>query len=60
MIIPEGAAFGQNIAYSTTKRSCDEVVDLWYNANKYYDFNEPMFKSESGPFTQVSNIEFAF
>lgn len=53
MILPTDTTYGQNVAYSSIKRSCEEVVELWYKDNKFYDFNKPKFRSETGAFTQV-------
>jgi len=48
---------GENIAYkfaSDLRRfTGDQMVDMWYNEIKDYNFRKPGFKSSTGHFTQV-------
>ncbi|CAO3611543.1 unnamed protein product [Cunninghamella blakesleeana] len=43
--------YGENIAMGY--RSWNDVINAWYNEEKDYDYNNPVFGSGTGHFTQV-------
>uniref|UniRef100_A0A0K0DVX1 SCP domain-containing protein n=1 Tax=Strongyloides stercoralis TaxID=6248 RepID=A0A0K0DVX1_STRER len=46
------SGFGENLAYSSSSIA-NNIVKMWYDEVKYYDFNKPGFTSKTGHFTQL-------
>lgn len=51
---PADSPFGENLAWSSKKSSsCQELMSMWYNEIKLYNYRSPSFNSEIGHFTQL-------
>lgn len=51
---PNDLPYGENLAWhSRAKKSCAELVRMWYDEVELYDFNKPSFSLDTGHFTQL-------
>lgn len=48
-----GSGYGENLAWATYNMGEDSVVQLWYDEESLYDYDNPGFSSSTGHFTQV-------
>ena len=48
-----GSGYGENLAWATNNLGATAVVDMWYDEEPLYDYNNPGFSSDTGHFTQV-------
>lgn len=48
-----GSGYGENLAWATYDMGENNVVQLWYDEEAFYDYNNPGFSSETGHFTQI-------
>ncbi len=48
-----GSGYGENLAWASYNMGVSSVVQMWYNEESDYDYDNPGFSSETGHFTQV-------
>lgn len=48
-----GTGYGENLAFASNIMSLQNVVNLWYNEEPLYDYNNPGWNPAAGHFTQV-------
>ncbi len=48
-----GSIYGENLAWATYDMVISSAVQLWYDEEPDYNYNNPGFSSETGHFTQV-------
>jgi len=48
-----GSGYGENLAWASYNMGVSSVVQMWYDEEPDYDYDNPGFSSETGHFTQV-------
>ncbi len=48
-----GSGYGENLAWASNNLGMSAIVDLWYNEEPLYDYNDPGYSPGTGHFTQI-------
>jgi uncharacterized protein YkwD len=48
-----GSGYGENLAWASYNMGVSSVVQMWYDEEPKYDYNDPGFSSDTGHFTQI-------
>jgi hypothetical protein len=47
------ASYGANLARASSNLGMSAIVDLWYDEEPLYEYNNPGYSYETGHFTQI-------